>query len=126
MMVVLTYGTFDTLHYGHINLLRGAKGLGDFLIVGLSTDAFNAEKGKKSHFTFEQRKAYLEAISYVDLIIPESTWEQKAHDILTHNVDVFTMGADWSGKFNHLSDHCQVHYLPRTPGVSSTLIRKYI
>lgn len=123
MKKILTYGTFDTLHFGHISLLERARSLGDFLIVGLSTNAFNAVKGKRSHFTFEQRKKYLEAIRYVDLIIPEASWEQKTHDIELHNVDIFTMGSDWDGEFDHLTKLCDVHYLSRTPEISSTFIK---
>lgn len=122
--VVITYGTFDTLHHGHIRLLRRARELGDTLIVGLSTDEFNALKGKQSMFSYEERKRDLEAISYVDTIIPEKTWEQKAADVANYNVDVFTIGRDWEGRFDFLKKHnCQVVYLERTPDVSSTAIR---
>ena len=124
MKKVLTYGTFDTLHYGHIRLLRRARELGDYLIVALSSDAFNAVKGKRAKFTYEERKLDLEAIKYVDLVIPEHSWEQKVADVQNHKVDVFTMGDDWAGKFDFLADFCQVTYLPRTPDISSTLIRK--
>ncbi|MCZ4351770.1 glycerol-3-phosphate cytidylyltransferase [Roseovarius aestuarii] len=126
MKTVLTYGTFDTLHYGHIRLFERAKALGDRLIVGLSTDAFNARKGKQSHFDYEERKKLLEAIRYIDLIIPEHNWNQKAEDVKTHKVDVFTMGDDWAGKFDFLSDYCEVIYLSRTPDVSSTMIKDNI
>lgn len=126
MVTVLTYGTFDTLHYGHINLLRRAKALGDYLIVGLSTDEFNTLKGKESHFDYDQRKAYLEAITYVDLILPENTWSQKVQDIEAYDVDVFTMGADWEGRFDDLRAYCGVHYLSRTAEISSTLIKSNI
>ena len=126
MKKVLTYGTFDTLHFGHIRLLERAKDLGDFLIVGLSTDEFNAGKGKRSHFTYEQRKNFLEAIRYVDMVIPEDSWDQKASDIVAHSVDLFTMGDDWSGEFDYLSDHCDVHYFSRTPSISSTLIKAHM
>ena len=124
MKRVITYGTFDMLHYGHINLLRRAKALGDYLIVGLSTDEFNwKEKGKKSYFTYEERKAMLEAIRYVDLVIPEQCWDQKTKDVERYHADVFVMGDDWKGKFDFLKDQCEVVYLPRTPEISSTKIK---
>ena len=126
MKKVITYGTFDTLHFGHIKLLRRAKSLGEYLIVGLSTDAFNAQKGKKSHFDYDERRTFLEAIRYVDLVIPERSWEQKAQDIADHQVDVFTIGADWDGQFDDLKSLCQVEYLDRTPEISSTLIKANI
>lgn len=121
---VITYGTFDLLHYGHINLLRRAKEYGDYLIVGLSTDEFNAEKGKKSYFDFEKRKKLLEAIRYVDLVIPENNWEQKASDMHEYHIDTFVMGNDWEGKFDYLKDEgVEVKYLPRTPQISTTQIK---
>ena len=124
MKRVLTYGTFDLLHYGHINLLRRAKNLGDYLIVALSTDEFNwNEKKKKCFFSFEKRKQLLEAIRYVDLVIPENSWKQKIRDIQMYHVDTFVMGSDWTGKFDFLEKHCQVVYLPRTPEVSTTKIK---
>ena len=123
MKTVLTYGTFDTLHFGHISLLERSKALGDYLIVGLSTDAFNAQKGKKSHFNYDVRKKFLEAIRYVDLVIPENEWNQKVKDVQNFNVDIFTMGDDWVGEFDFLSEYCEVRYLTRTPLISSTLIR---
>ncbi len=126
MKKVITYGTFDTLHFGHIRLLERAKSLGDYLIVGLSSDEFNAGKGKQSHFSYEERKAFLEAIRYVDEVIPEHNWEQKTQDVIDHHVDIFTMGDDWKGEFDFLSIHCSVHYLPRTPAISSTLIKANI
>ena len=122
--IVITYGTFDILHYGHINLLKRAKALGDFLIVGLSTDEFNAVKGKKSYYNYEERKAMLEAIKYVDLVIPETGWEQKANDIKKYKATIFTMGSDWAGKFDFLKSLCAVIYLPRTEGISSTKIKE--
>jgi glycerol-3-phosphate cytidylyltransferase len=124
MKRVITYGTFDLLHYGHINILRRAKELGDYLIVALSTDEFNWNmKQKKSYFTYEERKAMLEAIRYVDLVIPEDNWEQKKTDVAKYDVDVFVMGDDWEGKFDFLKEQCQVVYLPRTPEISTTKIK---
>ena len=104
MKRVITYGTFDVLHYGHMNLLKRAKILGDYLIVGLSDDKFNAIKNKRSYYTYDQRKMMLEACRYVDLFIPENTWEQKIEDIQKYQADVFVMGNDWSGKFDYLKD----------------------
>lgn len=123
MKRVITYGTFDTLHYGHIRLLQRAKSLGDYLIVAISTDEFNSVKGKVSHFDYETRKSYLMAIRYVDLVIPEHNWEQKKQDINGYDIDVFTMGNDWKGKFDELSELCEVVYLDRTPDISSTIIK---
>ncbi|GFZ80178.1 glycerol-3-phosphate cytidylyltransferase [Compostibacillus humi] len=120
MKKVITYGTFDLLHTGHINLLRRAKEIGDFLIVAVSTDEFNDLKGKKAYYTFEQRKAILEAIRYVDLVIPEYSWEQKVEDVKKYDVDVLVMGDDWKGKFDFLKEYCDVCYLPRTVGISTT------
>jgi len=120
---VITYGTFDLLHIGHINLLRRAKLYGDYLIVGISTDEFNELKGKKAYYSFEQRKGILEAIRYVDLVIPEKSWEQKIEDIIKYDVDIFVMGNDWKGKFDFLKDYCEVIYLPRTVGISTTKIK---
>ena len=125
MKRVLTYGTFDLLHYGHIRLLKRAKALGDYLIVALSTDEFNAIKGKKAYHSYETRKEILEAIRYVDLIIPENDWEQKLDDVKTYHVDVVVMGSDWkdSDKFEYLKDHCEVVYLDRTENISTTKIK---
>lgn len=124
MKRVITYGTFDLLHYGHINLLRRARALGDYLIVALSTDEFNREqKHKNCYFTYEERKIILESIRYVDLIIPETCWEQKAEDIKLYHIDIFVMGNDWEGKFDSLKELCEVVYLPKTPEISSTAIR---
>ena len=125
MKKVITYGTFDLLHYGHINLLRRAKELGDYLIVALSTDEFNwNQKQKICYFTYEQRKQLLEAIRYVDLVIPEENWEQKVSDVKEFRVNTFVMGNDWEGKFDFLKDHCEVVYLPRTPEISTTQIKQ--
>lgn len=125
MKRVITYGTFDLLHYGHINLLRRAKALGDYLIVALSTDEFNLNaKNKVCYFSYEERKSLLEAIRYVDLVIPEENWEQKTTDVSLYQVDTFVMGDDWTGKFDFLKDQCQVVYLPRTPEISTTKIKQ--
>ena len=123
---VITYGTFDLLHYGHINLLRRAKQYGDYLIVALSTDDFNwNQKRKKCYFSFDKRKALLEAIRYVDLVIPEESWDQKVTDVREYHIDTFVMGDDWKGKFDFLQDEgVDVVYLPRTPEVSTTQIKR--
>mgnify|MGYP003296835934 FL=1 len=122
---VITYGTFDLLHYGHINLLRRAKEKGVYLVVALSTDEFNwNEKQKKCYFNYEQRKALLESIRYVDLVIPEDNWEQKRTDIHEYHIDTFVIGNDWEGKFDFLKEEgCEVVYLPRTPEISTTQIK---
>ncbi len=125
MKRIITYGTFDLLHYGHINLLQRAKELGDYLIVALSTDEFNWEsKQKKCYFSYEQRKKLLESVRYVDLVIPEENWEQKIKDVQLYHIDSFVMGDDWEGKFDFLKDYCEVIYLPRTPEISTTKIKK--
>lgn len=124
MKKVITYGTFDLLHYGHINLLKRAKQIGDYLIVGLSTDEFNENsKEKKSYFTYKERKGLLETIRYVDLVIPEKSWGQKISDIKEFKVDIFVIGDDWKGKFDFLKEYCEVVYLPRTPEISTTKIK---
>lgn len=125
MKRVITYGTFDLLHYGHINLLSRAKALGDYLIVALSTDAFNHDsKHKACYFSYEERRRLLEAIRYVDLVIPEESWEQKVQDVQEYHVDTFVMGDDWQGKFDYLKPYCEVVYLPRTPEISTTRIKE--
>lgn len=127
MKRVITYGTFDLLHYGHINLLRRAKEQGDYLVVALSTDKFNwDEKQKKCYFSYEKRKQLLEAIRYVDLVIPESGWDQKVPDISMYHIDKFVMGDDWAGKFDFIEEEtdAEVIYLPRTPEISTTQIKK--
>ena len=126
MKRIITYGTFDLLHYGHINLLKRAKNLGDYLIVAVSTDEFNLlEKNKICYFTYKQRKALVEAVRYVDLVIPETCWEQKRRDIHEYHIDTFVIGDDWEGKFDFLKEEgAEVVYLPRTPEVSSTQIKK--
>jgi len=121
---VLTYGTFDLLHFGHLEILRRAKNMGDRLIVGLSTDKFNEIKGKKCKFPYEKRKMFLESLSYVDLVIPEDNWEQKSHDVSEYGADIFVMGDDWKGKFDFLKEECEVFYLARTKGVSTTKLKK--
>src|SRR5699024_3389371 len=123
MKKVITYGTFDLLHTGHINILRRAKEFGDYLIVAISADEFNEIKGKKAYYSFEQRKAILEAIRFVDEVIPEYNWEQKVQDVQEHDVDVFVMGDDWKGEFDSLEEYCEVVYLPRTVGISTTKIK---
>lgn len=126
MKRILTYGTYDLLHYGHIRLLKRAKELGDYLIVALSTDEFNKLKGKKAYHNYETRKEMLETIRYVDLVIPEKTWEQKKDDIKMYKVDTVVMGSDWTNNenFEQLKDLCEVVYLDRTEGISTTKIKK--
>ena len=123
MKIVITYGTFDILHYGHINILKRAKELGDLLIVGLSTDGFNTIKGKKCYYNYEIRKMMLESIRYVDIVIAENDWDQKINDIISNKVDIFVMGDDWAGKFDFLKEYCDVVYLPRTKDISTTIIK---
>lgn len=128
MIRVITYGTFDLLHPGHINLLSKAAAMGDYLIVGLSTDNFNdnIKKKHKTFYSYEDRKMMLESLRYVDEVIPEDSWEQKEDDILNHNVDVFVMGDDWKGAFDYLrKDGVEVVYFPRTPGISTSEIREF-
>lgn len=122
--IVITYGTFDMFHIGHLNLLRRAKQLGDYLIVAVSTDEFNQQKGKKTLIPYEQRIEIVKAIRYVDLVIPEYSWEQKIDDIKKYKVDIFVIGEDWKGKFDFLKEYCEVIYLPRTKGISTTDLKK--
>ncbi len=125
MKKVITYGTFDMLHYGHINLLRRARELGDHLTVALSTDEFNWNmKKKKCYFPYDIRRQMLSAIRYVDAVVPEENWEQKVKDIERYDIDIFVMGDDWEGKFDFLKDKCEIVYLPRTQGISSTQIKQ--
>ncbi|MFL2020070.1 glycerol-3-phosphate cytidylyltransferase [Weissella hellenica] len=127
MKRVITYGTFDMLHYGHINLLRRAKQMGDYLIVVLSSDEFNwYSKQKKTYFSYEKRKQLLEAIRYVDLVIPENSWDQKVSDMKEYHIDTMVMGDDWAGKFDFIEDEteAEVVYLPRTPEISTSQIKK--
>lgn len=127
MKRIITYGTFDLLHYGHINLLRRAKQQGDYLIVALSTDEFNwSSKQKKCFFDYEKRKHLLEAVRYVDLVIPENNWEQKVEDVKMYHADTFVIGDDWQGKFDFLKEYCDVVYLSRTPEISTSKIKSDI
>lgn len=124
MRTVITYGTFDVLHVGHINLLKRAKELGDRLIVAVSSDQFNTRKHKSSLLNYQNRRAVVESIRYVDLVIAEETWEQKLTDVEKYSVDVFVIGDDWEGEFDFLREYCEVVYLPRTEGISSTDIKE--
>lgn len=123
MRKIITYGTFDLLHIGHINILSRCKSMGDCLIVGLSTDEFNNKKNKSAYFKYEHRKEILQSIKYVDKVIPEESWDQKIEDIKKYNVDIFVIGDDWRGKFDYLKEYCKVIYLPRTEGVSTSDIK---
>jgi len=126
MRRILTYGTFDLLHYGHVRILQRAKALGDYLIVAISTDEFNEEKGKRAYHNYDTRKKMVEAIRYVDLVIPEECWEQKISDIEKYDVDIVVMGSDWAGsdRFDYLKEHCELVFLDRTEGISTTKIKK--
>ena len=126
MRRILTYGTFDLLHYGHRRLLKRAKALGDYVVVALSNDEVNEQKGKKAYHNYETRRKMLEAIRYVDLVIPEKCWEQKISDIKTYDIDVVVMGSDWAGsdRFDYLKEYCDLIYLDRTEGISTTKIKK--
>ena len=124
--VVLTYGTFDIFHAGHVNILRRARQMGDKLIVAVSTDDFNALKGKKSLFSYEERKLIVESSKYVDLVIPENCWQQKVEDVKRYNISTFVMGHDWAGKFDFLKPYCEVVYLDRTPVISSSYYKSAI
>ncbi|EAC6872479.1 glycerol-3-phosphate cytidylyltransferase [Listeria monocytogenes] len=123
MKKVITYGTFDLIHWGHIRLLERAKALGDYLIVAISTDEFNRIKHKEAYHNFEHRKLILEAIRYVDEVIPETNWEQKLEDVKNRDIDIFVMGDDWEGEFDFLKPYCEVVYLPRTDGISTSKIK---
>lgn len=125
MKTIITYGTFDIIHHGHVLLLKQAKEMGDYLIVGLSTDEFNAIKGKKAFNSYERRKIMLEGIKYVDLVIPEENWEQKIDDIKKYNVDTLVMGSDWkdSDRFEYLKEYCNVVFFDRVDDMSSTKIK---
>lgn len=123
MKRAITYGTFDLIHRGHINILKKAREMADYLIVGVSSDEFDKIKNKTSYYTFEERKYILESIKYVDLVIPENDWKQKRSDIIKYNVDFIVMGEDWKGRFDDLQDICEVIYLPRTENISTTKIK---
>lgn len=122
--VIITYGTFDMFHIGHLRLLQRLKSLGDRLIVGVSTDEFNQLKGKKTLIPYDQRAEIVAGLSVVDLVIPEYNWEQKISDIREHKVTTFAIGDDWRGKFDFLSEICEVHYLPRTSDISTTKLKR--
>jgi glycerol-3-phosphate cytidylyltransferase len=123
MKKVITYGTFDLFHLGHLELLRRAKGLGNFLVVAVSTDEFNVKKGKNCIYPFEHRIKIVEAIKYVDKVIPENNWEQKRNDILSNNIQIFTIGDDWKGEFDELEDICDIIYIDRTKGISTNNLK---
>lgn len=123
MKKVITYGTFDLFHVGHLNILKRAKALGDYLVVAVSSDKFNMSKGKKAYHSIDDRVAILEALEFVDKVIVEESWEQKIQDIQDNEIDVFVMGDDWTGKFDFLKEFCDVVYLPRTEGISTTQIK---
>ncbi|EGR3133291.1 glycerol-3-phosphate cytidylyltransferase [Vibrio parahaemolyticus] len=123
MKIVITYGTFDLFHVGHVRLLKRLKSLGDKLFVGISSDEFNEKKGKKSFFSYEERAEIVGASKYVDGVFPEHNWEQKVSDVLKYDADIFAMGDDWEGKFDFLNDYCQVIYIPRTENISTTDIK---
>ena len=123
---VLTYGTFDLLHYDHLQILRRASLLGDKLIVGVSTDKFNEIKRKTCVFPYQKRKELLDLLDYVDKVIPENNWDQKVTDIQGNNIDIFVMGDDWEGKFDELKVFCEVIYLPRTKGISSSKLKSIL
>ena len=122
----ITYGTFDLFHVGHLELLKRIKALADEVYVGVSTDEFNGEKGKRCIIPFEDRKSIIESIKYVDKSFPEFSWDQKAKDIDNFEIDLFVMGDDWRGKFDFLRSYCEVKYLKRTPAISSSDIKSQI
>ncbi|MEP0177510.1 MAG: adenylyltransferase/cytidyltransferase family protein [Paraglaciecola sp.] len=124
MRIIITYGTFDLIHIGHLNLLERLANMGDKLVVGVSTDDFNLSKGKQCLYSFEERARIVGALQCVDIVIPESSWEQKEQDIQTYHADIFGMGDDWVGKFDHLAPACKIVYLPRTPTISTTELKR--
>ena len=126
MKKVITYGTFDLFHYGHLEILRRAKEKGDYLIVAVSSDKFNEMKNKKCVYSAKHRMAIVDSIKYVDKVIPETNWEQKDNDIITNNIDILVMGNDWKGKFDHLKDKCEIKYLSRTKGISTSFLKQSI
>ncbi len=123
MSTIITYGTFDLFHVGHLRLLKRLKDMGDSLIVGVSTDEFNELKGKKTVISFEQRSEIVSSVRYVDMVIAEKCWEQKVDDIKKHNISIFGIGEDWRGKFDFLTEYCDVVYLQRTDGISSSSLK---
>ena len=123
-MRVITYGTFDIFHEGHINLLQRAKAMGSHLIVGVSDDKFNESKGKKSLFSFNSRVNIVKSCRYVDQVIPEISWDQKIEDIRKYNIDIFVMGDDWTGHFDFITSYCDVRYISRTHGISSSAYKQ--
>jgi glycerol-3-phosphate cytidylyltransferase len=123
---VITYGTFDLFHIGHLNLLRRARELGDYLVVAVSTDEFNAGKHKQCVYPYEHRASIVEAITYVDMVIPETSWEQKTEDVRNFGIDVFVIGEDWKGEFDFLKELCEVVYLSRTEYISTTHIKNQL
>ena len=124
MKKVITYGTFDLFHKGHVNLLKRARELGDHLTVAVSSDKFNLGKGKECFCSYEDRTTIINSIRYVDEVIPENSWEQKVSDVQKYNIDIFAIGDDWANKFDFLSEYCDVVYLPRTPDISTTMIKE--
>lgn len=126
MKKVLTYGTFDLFHVGHLNLLKRAAQLGDYLVVAVSSDAFNEIKGKKCVIPDYERMEIVSSIKYVDEVISENSWDQKIKDVKEHQIDVFVMGDDWTGKFDFLKEYCEVVYLPRTEGISTTQLKNVL
>ena len=124
MKTIITYGTFDMFHIGHLRLLRRLNEMADRVVVAVSTDEFNQVKGKKVLIPYEQRADIVSSLKYVDLVIPENNWEQKVPDIQQHNVDMFAMGNDWEGKFDFLKPHCEVIYLDRTENISTTDLKR--
>ena len=127
MIKVITYGTYDMLHYGHIKLLERAKALGDYLIVGVTSDDYDKTRGKiNNQQTLMERIAAVEELGIADEVIVEEYEGQKIDDIIKYNIDIFTVGSDWKGKFDYLSKYCEVIYLPRTPDVSSTQTKEYL
>ena len=126
MKKVITYGTFDLFHIGHLELLRRARELGDYLVVAVSTDEFNEVKEKKCVYPFEHRSKIVDSIKFVNKVFPEKNWEQKQQDIMFYNIDIFTMGDDWTGRFDNLKDYCEVVYLERTKGIATSFLKEYL
>ncbi|MBA5248023.1 MAG: glycerol-3-phosphate cytidylyltransferase [Gammaproteobacteria bacterium] len=124
MIKVITYGTFDLFHIGHWNLLNRAKNEGDYLIVAISSDEFNLQKGKKSHMAFQARYEVIKSLRFVNEVIIENNWDQKESDIKEYDIDVFVMGDDWQEEFDYLKKYCKVKYLSRTSNISSSILKK--